>query len=89
MPPQDHPRATLSLILGILGIVVCGIIAPFAWSIGKRTLTEIDESAGRLGGRGMAQAGYVLGLVGTILLVIGVLVGFGALVLAVIGASQN
>jgi hypothetical protein len=37
----------------------------------------------------MAQAGYVLGLVGTILLVIGVLVGFGALVLAVIGASQN
>ena len=38
----DHPRATMSLVLGILGIVVCGILAPFAWWIGKRTLGEID-----------------------------------------------
>jgi uncharacterized membrane protein YjgN (DUF898 family) len=89
MPPQDHPRATLSLVLGILGILVCGIIAPFAWSIGKRTLAEIDESGGRLGGRGMAQVGYVLGLVGTILLVIGVLVIVVLVVAGVIGASQS
>ena len=35
---------------------------------------EIDASGGRLGGRGSAQAGYVLGIVGTIILVLGVVV---------------
>ena len=53
----DHPKATTVLILGILGIVVCGFIAPFAWRMGKRTVDEIDASQGRLGGRGSAQAG--------------------------------
>ena len=64
----DHPKATTSLVLGILGVVLCQVIAPFAWSMGKRTLNEIDASQGRLGGRGAAQAGYVLGIVGTVLL---------------------
>jgi hypothetical protein len=69
----DHPKATTSLVIGILGVVLCQIIAPFAWSMGKKTLDEIDASQGRLGGRGAAQAGYVLGIVGTVLLALGVL----------------
>jgi hypothetical protein len=64
----DHPRATTSLVLGILGVVLCQVIAPFAWSMGKKTLDEIDASQGRVGGRGAAQAGYILGIVGTVLL---------------------
>ncbi|HLN77151.1 MAG TPA: DUF4190 domain-containing protein [Nocardioidaceae bacterium] len=66
----DHPRAVTSLVLGILGIVLCGVLAPFAWSIGSKTLKEIDASNGMVGGRGAAQAGYILGIVGTVLLVI-------------------
>jgi hypothetical protein len=69
----DHPKATTSLVLGILSVVVCGVLGPFAWSIGKRTVNEIDASGGRLGGRGSAQAGYVLGIVGTVFLALGVL----------------
>jgi hypothetical protein len=69
----DHPRATTSLVLGILGVVLCQVVAPFAWAIGKKTLTEIDASQGRVGGRGAAQAGYVLGIVGTALLALSVL----------------
>src|SRR5947209_16070638 len=61
----DHPRATTSLVLGILGIVVCGLIAPFAWWMGRRTVAEIDASQGQLGGRGAAQTGYVLGVIGS------------------------
>jgi hypothetical protein len=76
-PPQgyvrDHPKATTSLVLGILGIVVCGLVAPFAWRMGKRTVDEIDASNGQLGGRGSAKAGYVLGLIGTLLLGLAVL----------------
>jgi hypothetical protein len=64
----DHPKATTCLVLGILGVVLCQIVAPFAWVMGKRTLEEIDASQGQLGGRGAAQAGYVLGIVGSVLL---------------------
>lgn len=72
--PQDHPRATTSLILGILGLVVCLFCAPFAWRIGKQAVTEIDAAGGQLGGRSTAQAGYVLGLIGTVVLAIVVVV---------------
>ena len=75
----EHPRATTSLVLGILGIVVCQVVAPFALAIGARTLREIDASGGRLGGRGAAQVGYVLGIVGTVML------GLSVLLLLVLG----
>jgi uncharacterized membrane protein YjgN (DUF898 family) len=91
-PQQDHPKAMTSLILGILGVVICGVLAPFAWRIGKRAVNEIDASGGQLGGRGTAQAGYILGIIGTILLIIGVVVFLLVLVLGGMGAlmeSQN
>src|SRR6478672_11417261 len=85
----DHPKATTALILGILGIVVCGLIAPFAWRMGKRTVDEIDASQGRLGGRGSAQAGYILGLIGTVLLGLGLLFLVVVVVIAIIGAATS
>ena len=77
---QDHPRATLSLILGIVGLVCCSIAAPFAWVIGSRAVREIDESGGRYTGRGQAQAGKILGIIGTALMVLGLLFLLVALV---------
>lgn len=74
---QDHPRAMLSLILGILGVVCCSLTAPFAWVFGKRAVAEIDASGGRLGGRGVAQAGYILGIIGTVLMIIGIVAWIG------------
>ena len=71
--PPDHPQATTALVLGIVGLVVCAVVAPFAWAMGRRTVSEIDSSQGRLGGRGQAQAGYVLGMIGTVILGTGVL----------------
>ena len=64
----DHPQAATAMILGILGLVLCQVISPFAWSMGKKTVAEIDASQGQLGGRGQAQAGYVCGIIGTIIL---------------------
>ena len=66
--PPDHPRASTSMVLGILGLVLCQVVAPFAWVTGRQALREIDASGGRWGGRGQAQAGYVLGIVGTVIL---------------------
>jgi hypothetical protein len=74
MPSRpDHPRATTALVLGILSVVACGVLGPFAWRIGKGAVDEIDASGGRLGGRATAQAGYVLGVVGTVFLGLAVL----------------
>jgi hypothetical protein len=86
----DHPRATTSLVLGILGVVLCQVLAPFAWAMSKKTLDEIDASQGRLGGRGAAQAGYVLGIVGTVLLALGVIlvVVYVLFMVAVIGGGM-
>lgn len=84
-PPPDHPQATTTLVLGIVGLVVCGVVAPFAWVMGNRVVREIDESQGRLGGRSNAAAGRVLGLVGTALLALGLLAGVFVLLLVVFG----
>ena len=40
----DHPRATIALVLGIIGIVACQIVAPFALVIGRDAVKEIDAS---------------------------------------------
>jgi hypothetical protein len=64
--PQTTPgSATAALILGICALLVCPIIcAPLALVYGNKARNEIDGSGGRLGGRGMATAGIVLGWIG-------------------------
>ena len=58
----------MALVLGIVGVVTCQVVSPFALVIGRRAMKEIDASQGSLGGRGMAQAGYILGIIGTVIL---------------------
>ena len=65
--PQ-HPQTTTVLVLGILSLVVCQVIGPFAWSMGNRVIREIDASGGRLGGRETVNIGRILGIVATALL---------------------
>lgn len=68
--PPDHPQATTTLVLGILGLVLCQVLSPFAWIMGSRVVGEIDRSRGAYGGRGLANAGRICGIVGTWLIVI-------------------
>ncbi len=65
-PP--HPQATTVLVLGILGLVVCQILGPFAWSMGNRVVREIDASGGAMSGRENANIGKILGIIATALL---------------------
>ena len=88
-PQQDHPQTTTILVLGILGLVVCGVLGPFAWSMGNRALREIDASQGQLGGRDTVNIGRILGMVATILLIVGVVAFFGFLVLGLGLAATN
>lgn len=85
----DHHQATTVLILGILGLVVCGVLAPFAWVMGNRVVREIDASNGQVGGRSTANAGRICGMVGTILIGVGLAFGLLVVVLAVAGAGLS
>lgn len=88
-PPQRHPRATTALVLGILSLVVCGVLGPFAWVIGGKAVREIDASNGALGGRSEAMTGKILGIVATALLALSVLVLAGLLAILVIAAVST
>jgi uncharacterized membrane protein YjgN (DUF898 family) len=87
-PARNHPQATTVLVLGILGIVVCGIIAPFAWVMGNRVVAEIDAARGGLGGRTEANVGRILGIVGSVLLIAGFVLVVGVFVFGGILASS-
>jgi uncharacterized membrane protein YjgN (DUF898 family) len=70
----DHPQATTVLALGILGLVLCQVLAPVAWVMGNRVVREIDESHGQWGGRSSANAGRICGIVGTLMMIGGFVV---------------
>lgn len=78
-PPQDHPKAQLALIFGILGVVCCGVFSIPAFIIGNNAVKEIDASGGMIGGRGMANAGKILGIIGMVFLALGLVYILGVL----------
>jgi len=61
-------RGVLILVLGILSLVVCAILGPFAWIMGKGDLKRIDAGAMDREGRGLTQAGMICGIISSILL---------------------
>jgi hypothetical protein len=67
---ESHPRATTVLVLGILSLVCCGLLGPVAWIMGNNTVREIDQIPGRYTNRGIANAGRICGIVGTVFLAI-------------------
>ena len=88
-----RPRSAFTLmeliaVLGILAVVLCQILGPFAWSMGNKELAAIDGGRRPPENRGTANAGRILGIIGTVLLgvglVIAVLAIFGAITVGVI-----
>lgn len=73
--PNDG-GAIAAMVVGIVSLVfACGygvglLLSPVAIFLGRSAMKRIDASQGRLGGRGFAQAGFIMGIVGTIFLVL-------------------
>lgn len=84
----EHPKGTLVLVLGILSIAVCQILGPFAWVQGRKALAEIDTSGQNYSNRGQVQAGMICGIVGSVLLILGVLY-FVFIIVMVIAAGTS
>jgi hypothetical protein len=63
----NAPGAVLALVLGIVGVITCGFpTGPFAIWQGRSAEKAIKQSPGQYGGKGMATAGWILGIVGTL-----------------------
>lgn len=62
--PQQNKKALWSMILGILGLVCCGFFTGIpALILGNQAKQEIAASGGTQSGAGMAQAGFILGII--------------------------
>ena len=67
-------RGTLILVLGILSIVLFALCGPVglplgiaAWVMGRRDLVKMRENRMDREGEGLTQAGWICGIIGTIL----------------------
>ncbi|MFC7620510.1 hypothetical protein [Microlunatus sp. GCM10028923] len=69
--PAEHPQGTTILVLGIVGFFVfpCGIVA---WYMGNKAMKEIQASGIRYGNESNVNIGRILGMVTTILGIVGV-----------------
>jgi hypothetical protein len=89
-----HRQATTAFVLGIVGLagglMLCGLgllVSPFAWALGHNAVKEIRASQGRLSGESQARSGMVMGIIGTVLLV---LIVIGLIVVAIgVAVSSN
>ncbi len=91
-----HPQSTLALVLGLVGLVgglfVCGLpllVSPFAWAIGRSSLKGIRESQGRLSGESNARAGMIMGIIGTVLLILAIAALIAVIVLISVGTTSG
>ena len=88
-PAPDHPQSTTVLVLGIVSLVVCQILGPFAWVMGNRVVREIDAGRGSIGGRSSANAGRICGIIASVLLILTVLAFVAIFAIAVVAGTSD
>ncbi len=76
----EQSQATTILVLGILGIICCGPLGIAAWVMGNNELAAIDAGRRSPKSRSTANAGRIMGIIGTVLLVLGILLFLGLLI---------
>ena len=84
----EHSGATMAFVLGLISVLMMPILGPVSWYLGRKAVREIDADSGTTyRNRGLAVAGMVLGIVGTVICALIVLVLIGILVFVVILAA--
>lgn len=79
----DHPSSTVVLVLGLIGMFLFPLTAPFAWVMGSKARAEMKAYPGRWGSSATLTVGWVLGIITSVLW----LVMIGVMILAVIGLA--
>lgn len=84
-----HSGATVAFVVGMISVMMLPLLGPVAWILGRNAVREIDASTDPYRNRALAVAGMVLGIVGTVILVLLVLALIGIVVFVVLAASSN
>ncbi len=85
----------MAMVFGIIGLagsfacVLPILLAPVAWIVGAKAVKEIDANPGSFSGRGEANAGKILGIIGTVLLILGLIVLTIIIIVAVNGGFDD
>jgi hypothetical protein len=77
--PKPH-RGVLILVFGIVGLVMCMPLGIAAWIMGNGELASMDRGELDPSGRGMTQAGKILGIISVVWFVVGLM--FAGMILA-------
>lgn len=77
--PPKHPGVTTALVLSLISLsaVTCGLpvlLAPVGMILGLKARKEIQAEPGRWSGDGEALAAFVIGLIMTVLFLVGIIV---------------
>jgi hypothetical protein len=83
---SEHPNATLSMVLGIIGLVFFQLLSPVAWYLAAKGRREMAMSPGRWRPSGSLTAGFVLGIIGTVFLGLAVAFIIGLVMLMISSA---
>lgn len=81
--PRDDSEATTIFVLGLLGFMFCQLLAPVAWVKGhayRKTAIMMGTPVS-----GLATAGWILGIVGTVLLGLSLVWVMFVFILAAVG----
>ena len=63
----ESSQATMVLVFGLLGLLLCQLFSPVAWVMGNKELAAIDAGRRPPNDRTMANIGRILGIVGTVI----------------------
>jgi hypothetical protein len=83
MPGATKSEATTVFVLGLLGVIVCSLLAPFAWKKGN-TYMAVCMIHG-IQPEGLAVAGRILGIFGSVILALTVVSFFFGACMGIVG----
>lgn len=76
-PAPEHPNATTTLVLGIISVCMLfvgfPVTGPIAWYLGSKARKEMRQYPGRYRESSSLNAGWVMGIISSCLLILGVL----------------
>lgn len=70
-PQSASNQAITALVLSILGLVCsCGPLSVVAWYLGSQELKAVREGRSPVAGEGIAKVGMILGILGSIWMIL-------------------
>jgi hypothetical protein len=64
----DDSQATTIFVLGLMSLLACQVLGPFAWYLGRQYLEGCREAG--VEPHSQAVAGHIMGIIGTVFLAI-------------------